>query len=1180
MFRTLLLAGITLTLAAGPVSGSAGDFDSLKPNQVMSSFQVEAVYENETGRAIGARFRHDRTGFVLDVLSVQSIPQGFMWVNSAPLSDQGEPHTLEHLLLGKGNRGRYVASLEDMSLGRSSAYTEQRRTCYHFSTEAGKDIFFKLFEAKLEAMISPDFSDEEIRREVCNMGIVENPDGTLGLEEKGTVYNEMVSSFERPWGNLYRALGQMLYGREHPLALSSGGFPAAIRTMTPEDLRHFHATTHHLNNMGAVLAVGDEIPLRESLETMSGILARVEPDGKVGEDPASLWTRLPAPQPAPAGGIARTHFPHQNPNEPGLMVFAWPAVRNLSAEDDYMMGVFLDVLASGETSNLYRKFIDSQTRVMDIGASSVFAFVDDEPGQPVYIGFGSVNPSSCTEESLREVRSLLRDEIRSVAELADGSEELRKFNERVLNHVTQDRRAWRRFLNSPPRFGYRGTGSAWLDRLQSLHRKGGFRRNLAGVDELAAVERAARGDVNVWKTRVAAWKLLDEPYAGATTADPEMIASEEAARVQRIRDYVDGLKAEFGVAQDAEAVALYRDRYNAGTEVIEAKAAGITMPGFVDNPPLSLDGQLKFATTRLKGGVPLVASTFDNMTGGTAGLAFNMNVVPASQEVYIAALPMLIRSIGVVEDGTAVPYDTFEESLRREILSLDVYYDVNYKTERVDLVLRGSGSDRPETLRALHWMNGVLLRSNLGADNLPRIRDAVDQALKSSRNRMRGSEESWVNTPANAFWKQHNPILLNAHCFLTQTHALHRLRWMLKETTDAAPFRAFLDRAVLAAGSGRTAFTAALTAVIDGTPGDLLDPASVDAATAELCVAAATDLRQSLSEIPDASLTGDVTYLCGRMHADLLRNPKDVLADIRALLSTIGRRDNARAFLVSSGEDREAVVPGIEAILDGLGTAPSVRRTIGNRPLITSSVNARGQATDGPVFVALVNENTRSGVHIHTTDCATYGTTDRDALLRFVSARLYGGGGAHSMFMKTWGAGLAYSNGLRSNEANGRILYYAERCPDLAQTLQFVVNELRNAPFDESLADYAVAQAFSGNRSGDRYELRGEAMASDLADGVTPAVVESFRKGILELRGDPGLYRKIHDLMPAVYGEVLPGYGVSAAEATRRGNAIYFVIGPDKQVTSWENHLKTVEPDARLVRMYPRDYWLTGEVSN
>ena len=222
----------------------------LKPNQQVAGFYTEAVYSTDDHEILGARFIHQKSRFVLDLLRIQTIPQAFIWVNTHPVSDRGEPHTLEHLLLGKGKKGRYVASLEEMSLGKSSAFTAQVRTCYHFHTTAGSSVFFSLFKAKLDAMLHPDFSDEEIRREVMNMGIREDAvDSTLALEEKGTVYNEMVSSFERPWGNMYFKLGKMLYGKNHPVGFSAGGQPDAIREMIPEHIRQFHSSTHHLNNI-------------------------------------------------------------------------------------------------------------------------------------------------------------------------------------------------------------------------------------------------------------------------------------------------------------------------------------------------------------------------------------------------------------------------------------------------------------------------------------------------------------------------------------------------------------------------------------------------------------------------------------------------------------------------------------------------------------------------------------------------------------------------------------------------------------------------------------------------------------------------------------------------------------------------------------------------------------------
>ena len=101
-------------------------------------------------------------------------------MNSFPVSDQGEPHTQEHLLVGKGTTGRAFAGLDTMWLSQSSAYTGQWRTNYVFNTSAGPEVFYKLLDAQLNALLHPDYTDEEIRREVRNFGVTENADHTGG----------------------------------------------------------------------------------------------------------------------------------------------------------------------------------------------------------------------------------------------------------------------------------------------------------------------------------------------------------------------------------------------------------------------------------------------------------------------------------------------------------------------------------------------------------------------------------------------------------------------------------------------------------------------------------------------------------------------------------------------------------------------------------------------------------------------------------------------------------------------------------------------------------------------------------------------------------------------------------------------------------------------------------------
>jgi hypothetical protein len=340
-----------------------------------------------------------------------------------------------------------------------------------------------------------------------------------------------------------------------------------------------------------------------------------------------------------------------------------------------------------------------------------------------------------------------------------------------------------------------------------------------------------------------------------------------------------------------------------------------------------------------------------------------------------------------------------------------------------------------------------------------------------------------------------------------------------------------------------------------------------------LVIDAAEDLEQNLADIPDACLPGDWRYLCERIDSDLQVPPEKALNDMRAVIDLVRRADNVRVFIISNTQNRLALEPGFDRLLGRLSEETSTYQTYSRQRVVDERLRQREPSAAKPIYVGLVNDNTRSGVFINSAPCASFEDSDSDVLKKFLSARLFGGGGAHSMFMKTWGAGMAYSNGLRSNEFTGRLVYYAERCPDLAQTMQFVVNELRSAPRDPSLGEYAVAQAFSVYRSGSRYEARGEAMAADLADDLTPDKVRRFRQSILELRRDPNLPQTLYDIMEDTYGTVLPGYGPTADKIE---DGVFFIIGPEAQFKSYENYLKSVEGDMPLYRLYPRDFWLVA----
>jgi Zn-dependent M16 (insulinase) family peptidase len=1190
---TAMLACFSILLGSFPHAlaqeGGSVSMENLSAGQTVNGFRTASVYLNDADQPIGGRFIHTRTGYTLDYLQIQSVPQGFIWVNSYPTSDKGEPHTQEHLLLGKGNIGRTVASLENMSLAGSTAFTEQWRTSYQFHTAAGPQVFYQLFERKMDALLHPDYTDEEIRREVRNYGVTENPaDKTLRIEEKGTVYNEMVSSFDRPVYRLYRALDQTLYGKSHPLSYSSGGTPQALREITPEDIRKFHSANYHLGNMGMIGSFPKEMPLGDVLRQLDTILNRLEPNA--GQMKFMTEAEMPALQMAQPGTIQIVDYPHKNDQQPGTMIFVWPATLKLDTRETVLLELFLENLAGDATTNLYKRFVDTKTREIETGAKSAFSFLNDDPGQPVFIGLNDVTPVNMTEERIALVRQKVMDELARVASWKDGSPELAEFNARLKNRVTQNRRDLSKFVNSPPGFGFRNTSAAWISHLYRLGKSQDFRKSLTMKPELGFVSQLLAGNQNFWREYLAKWKLTGTtPYAAAARPNPELVKQEEQERQARAAAEVARLKTKYNVTDDQEAIRRYKAEYDAATVELEKVAKQDNGARFVESPPLTLDDQLDYKVQTLAGGVPLVASTFDNITSATTGLALRLDGVPDDELVYLSILPTLLTRVGVIKDGKPISFEEMSEMQRKEILGLNAYFSTNFATDRAELVVRGAGNDTVEAQKSIEWMKLVLLHPDWRVENLARIRDAVDQTLSGLRNRMQGSEESWVNNPADAYWRQDNPLLLTTASFLTQAHNAHRLRWMLKdagtpETREAiSNFLTKLAGAqgnrtelkqVLAAIQGNKAAVEKLTASLKPYADDF---ARLPEAAKSLATEAAKDIDQLLGDVPDQTLASDWSYLSNEIRHDLLVSPEKTLADLNALRQRLLKTGNARMFIIGSRATQQKLETNINDLLSGLQTAKAETAKRSNTKLIDARLRERAPEASTPIFVGLVNPNSQSGVFLNSAPAASFKDTDTEKLLQYLASRLYAGGGAHGIFIKTWGAGLAYSNGFRGSPALGRMGYYAERTPELPQTLRFVIEELKKAPHDPNLVEYAIAQAFLGFRSASEYEVRGEAMAADLADGLTPEVVSRFRRAILELRRKPNLSDELYKRMEQTYARVLPGYGVKAKTVA---GGIFFVIGPEKQFGLYEDYLKSVEgADTRVYRLYPRDFWMPLKVA-
>jgi Zn-dependent M16 (insulinase) family peptidase len=1066
--------------------------------------------------------------------------------------------------MGKGKAGRAFAASQSMTLTEATAFTMQWRTCYPFNTKAGLPVFYDEFRLELEALVHPDYTDEEIRREVRNFGVSENPaTHQLRLEEKGTVYNEMVSSMNNPNWALFRQFGIDLYGPDHPMALNAGGDPSGIREMVPADIRNFHDRHYYLANMGAIVSLPNSETLDAELTKLDLILNAIQPGPSTRKSQSE--DALPRPQPLPAGSIQIVDFPFENETQPSYIGLAWPANRKLNSRDTLLMELFLDSFAGDTSTDLYRVFINSKTRRMDLGAQGVFAYVSDfgdAQGFPVLIGFNEVAAANLTEAKVKEVRTLVSAELARIAALPDGSPELTEFNALVRGRLVDQKRQLAKLVNTPPGFGSRGGSSAWMEQLYHLNRAPGFQRSVTEKPDTDAIDAlVGDGSKNIWRDLLPRWHLTDAtPYGIVAHPSAALLKKQQQEALDRGAAEAKRLEAVYKIPAEQAAIARYQKDYDAASVRLDETTNAASAKRFLDSPPLTLDDQLEYKEAKLSNGVPVVASVFDNMTSATAGLALRLDSIKEDDLVLVSLLPALLTQTGVIDNGKPIPYAQMEELLRKQILSLNANFSVGLRSNRAEIMIRGSGNDLAESRRAIEWMQLAIEHPDWRVENLPRIRDLVEQSLARLRATMQGSEESWVMNPALAYWKQSNPLYLTTSAFLTRAWNADRLRWMLKDT--GAEDRTILARRVAGLGT-QVNDRAAMTSLIDRLKGE--SGAMKDVAL---------DLAQLLPDLPDASLQADWRYICGQIAADLFATPERTLGRLNELRAGLLAPGNVRLWVVGSTTNINQLQPALRTLTTDLDAERAPQAKYSSSRRIDARLRDHQGDSASARFVGLYDSNLAGGVMVTILPTASYDDTGRDAQLDYLASRLFAGYGAHAIFTKTITAGLAYSNGLRGPIHDGYSGYYAERMPEIPQTLHFAIDTVKKGTRDPKLLEYTIALAFQESNASSSYEARGEAIANDLADGVTPEKVRQFRQSILALRKDPGIAAEVMSRVDKVYGRFLPGYGPRARDVKNETpNAVYYIIGNDKQFRAMDADVQTRE-DERVYKLYPRDYWL------
>jgi Zn-dependent M16 (insulinase) family peptidase len=1191
MVRTAMagaLLGVALSCAPAPpmhpsqpapaVPPPPATLDTITQGQKVHGFETVSRYVDGAGHARGARFTHDKTGFVLDYLAIETAPQAFIYVTTYPSSDRGEPHTQEHLLLGRGNKGRFLGNYEHTHLIASTAFTAQYRTAYHFHTKAGPASFWDALHTELDTLLHADYGDEEIRREVRDFGVGKGQDGKLFLEEKGTVYNEMVRSYEEPDRLLWIALGHDVYGPTHPLALSSGGSPEGIRELGPEGIRAFYAAHYRLDNMGMIAALPRAIALDDALARISETLDGFAPSAPPTGPPPMKEADLPPARGAAPGKTEVILYPHSSEEHPGLMMFGWPATRALEVDERVLLDLFLGAMAGGEGSRLYGSLIDQKTRKLDVGATRVWAEVDREPGQAVYMGLDNVRAQNADDASLQKVREQIASELAAVAALPDGSPELAELHRRVSARLTEAKRGLDKTLDTPPEFGVRGVYDSWLHLLTDIQADPGFDKSLVRARAFARAEALLKETKNPWRERIHAWGLDAAPYGVAARPSAPLRKSLDEARAARVQAELSRLMTLYGTREPEVALAKRKAEIDVADAAIARAEATVPMPPLTSDPPMTDDDRLVYRKDDV-GGVPLIVSTFDGMKSATVGLALRLDTVPEALLPYVAILPSLIREVGVVKDGVPIPYDEVRDRLRREILDASVYLSQSFASGRTELVFEASGNDLDEARRAVIWMEDFLTTPDLRVENLPRIKDVVARTTAELGDVMSGAEEHWVESVEETYWRQGWPLSAHTGSFLARAHDAHRISWRL-EQRDAA-FAGFLDAlALIAKGKPRASLAKLAVALAseDKSPppvdasltGIVTMARGLHAADRAKVVKAGRDLGRLLGDIPDEYLAADWAEACREMKAESTDGPAAALAAVKEVLALVRHAQNARAWIVGSKATEDALRPDLEKLFSALDKTEIPRVTYSDGLHVLDRARARGAKVSDPSWVALVNANTANAALTASAKLPPYDDASDVAMDLYLATNEPSGSGAHSMYKRIWGAGLAYSGYVWSSPRYGRYKLYTDRCADLTSLLRFVDGQVHAMPDGPAMVEYAAARAF-GSRAADTYETRGRAQAVDHAEGFPPERVRAFRERVLAARGRPQVSAAMHARIAPAYEALLPSGSPPAG-----ADALHVLVAPEAQIAAAERALRAARGGGEAIgigRLYPRDFW-------
>ncbi len=1159
--RLMCIIFVFLTLQRPALSSP--DLAALKKDQALSDFRVANLYSDSDGRIVALKVVHVPTGAPVFFLQLETVPQVLTWVDSPVDSNRGLPHSLEHLLVVKGTKGRYLNLLRDMRLSQSGAATFPDTVCYGFSSGAGVDGFFEQFHALLEALYHPDFTDAEAEREFYHFAVANNGETEKTLIEGGTVYDEMLATQNRYTYNF--ELYKRVLGEQNPFTFDSAGVPEEMRDVKPDEIRRFHDKYYNIGpNTGFIFAFPPKEKVLDLIQRISQEFRQFSRSDAPPLRRAVGGAKYPV---HPSENLDPAIYPYPGSNEtgPGFVHFAWKPAKVRSRLELRLLDLFSNALAGGEDSLLHQAVVDSRKRVIDSGATAVGStlFLNNSPDFPfLIVEVAGIPGNRVSVESVGQLRMLVMSKIREIARYPDRSKSLADFDQVVASYAKSLRRSESVWTKNAPGFGSGVPKIDWKLYFEKLESDPSFVRSLSADHDWQTIDEQLRSGKNLWRALIESFHLLETPYATATAPSSKLLEQIDTRRHERVKAKVAVLMEQYRTGDEQEAISRFEREELIKTSEIEKVATKVPPPRFTDHPPMTPDDQIQYRQFDIEN-VPVIASFFDRPPTIDIGLSFDLRNVPHEYYKYLPLLSKCLDSLGLKQSGEVIPYSGLVTRIQKEVFALSTGYELNPTSKRADLTIRASAVGLDEFRRALNLIRQMMESNDLDLSNADRLRDIVARSISADHLYAR-QDVSTLNA-AYSFHHQDDPLFFSLNSRFAGAHWDERLKWLLHVPVDSKEVDKLVDFA--------NDFLSASSLQSRRQVSKSLDTLKVEGLERELV----EYWKSTLSSFPESELINGLRQLAAEVSEDLRVGPARTIENLKSLQRIVLNRNTLHLDLTLSesslGEVRGDMatflrsVPALPLESESAISEPSVSHL----PIIARLKKRYGLSQErAPWYVGFVNPDRTAGDAIFYSNFPSYSQVDRESLKQVLAAKIFSGGGPRSFYMKSSAAGLAYNSFIRSDPAFGLTWYYAYRSPDIASLIRLVNSTVSEASTldDSSIVDHVLSQTFSFSRSAATFSERGRAAAQDIRDGNEPEKIRRFSEAILRLRQEPDLLAQLAREAPISIGGVL--VDEKYIEQHRRGRSLFFFVGSEEILSDTERRLSI----PKLLRVWPSDFWI------